>query len=327
MARTLLGIGVENLHIRGREYPFYSTGDLNKILNKENIEKSIKRFEKTHQECITTIVNSFTKEQNVKVILIAGPTSSGKTTLAKSLVQTFNDTGFVPVEVSLDDYYYGQNHYPIDENGDVDWESPLGLELDLFNRHFNDLSQGKDVELPIFDFKTGMRKPKGRKIIAGENKAIVVEGLHGLSDLIKLDNEKMDVVRIFVNSMGRIIDNDEVILKASDFRLVRRLVRDYHHRSSGPLETFKQWRSVRRGEEKYIFPFLDTADIIFNTWLPYEVGALKGQAMEILGTVENYEVHSDLEIRLRKALQAFKEVDPRLIPECSLLNEFISIKD
>jgi len=323
MNKLLLGYGAEILNMGKRQFPHLEVDKINTMMWPDYLLDGISVCERYHVSAMNEIFAQIEDGCDMKIIQIAGPSSSGKTTFATNIYNYLWEKGYNPVMISLDDYYRGQEYYAKNLSGDSDYESPEAIDIELFNEQIFKLSHGITVEIPKFNFETGERDPDGRIIPAGESKAFIVEGIHALNPVIAENCEDISRFKIFINAMGQIRHNGLVLFEAQDLRLIRRIVRDYFHRHTSALETIKRWPSVRDGEEKYIFPFADSSDISFNSWLPYETCVLKTFIDDILGEVKNYGKYSSEAKRLKKMLTNFRKVDPFFIPETSLLREFV----
>jgi len=323
MGKLLLGYGAEILNMGSRHYPFLEVEKINTMMWPDFQNEGVKVCEKYHDVAMNAIHTQIEGGSAIKIIQIAGPSSSGKTTFAGNIFDSLFSKGFNPVMISLDDYYRGKDYYKLNEYGESDYESPEAIDLELFNNNIFDLTHGIKVELPLFNFEKVQREPRGRIIEAGESRAFVVEGIHALNPAIAETCGDISRFKIFVNAMGQITRDEALLFDAPDIRLVRRMVRDYFHRCTDALGTLKRWDAVRAGEEKYIFPFADSADITFNTWLPYETCVLKTFTDEILGAVKDFGDHKEEAKRLKNILSFFISVSPEIIPAKSLLKEFV----
>ena len=323
MEKLLLGYGAEILSMGKKIYPFLEVEKINTMMWVGYQLDGVKVCEKYHESAMVKIFDKIEDGCEMKIIQIAGPSSSGKTTLAANLFCSLSEKGYNPIMISLDDYYRGKEYYKVNEFGESDYESPEAIDIELFNEQIYNITHGVTVELPVFNFEKVAREPSGRIVRSGENKAIIVEGIHALNPVIAENCGDISRFKIFVNPMGQVLRKGELIFDAPDLRLVRRLVRDFFHRSTNAFETFMRWPSVREGEEKYIFPFADSADITFNTWLPYETCVLRTFTDDILNEIKNFGPHREVAKRLKQSLSYFVPVDPSIIPETSLLREFV----
>lgn len=259
---------------------------------------------------------------NIRLIAIAGPSSSGKTTFSHRLRVELMTRGLKPLKISIDDYYLDRDQAPKDEFGQPDLEHIDALDVDLFNRQLLDLIQGEEVQLPIFDFKSGKRI-FGPKIKIAHDQVIIIEGIHALNEKLTSLIPKHQKFKIYISPTTQInIDNHNPII-ATDVRLLRRIVRDAKYRKTSPADTFAMWQSVRRGEFKWIYPFQEQADYVFNTELTYELGVMKKYALPVLSSIDRNNEYFIQANRLVKFLKYFKDIPDRLVPCNSLLREFI----
>lgn len=299
-------------------------GTLNKIVDNKYAGVLIKISEALHEKKISFIADKISSQrEKIKVILISGPSSSGKTTFSKRLSVQLMVNGIKPVNLSLDNYFVNREDTPKDENGEYDYESIDALDIATFTDNILRLMKGEEVEIPKFSFETGQRYYSGEKLKIDSRNVIIVEGIHGLNPrLTKLLPEKC-LFKIFVSALTSISIDSHNIINPADNRLLRRMVRDYKYRNYSALETLKRWESVLKGEEKHIVPYQEEADIMFNSALIYELGALKQQAEPMLREVmELYPEHSKA-LRLLKFLSYIKAVPTRDIPNTSILREFL----
>lgn len=257
------------------------------------------------------------------MVLIAGPSSSGKTTFTKRLAVELLTNLIRPVMISLDDYFVDRHHTPLDENGELDYESLYSLDLEMFNSHLNALIRGEEVELPRYDFERGVGEPSGRTISLDPDTVLLIEGIHGLNPRLTSEVEERMKYRVYVSALSSITIDDHNWVSTTDNRLLRRMIRDYKYRGTSPIDTIARWPSVRRGEEKWIFPYQENADSIFNSSLLFELGVMRDEAERVLRSVPRDRVEYATASRLRKFLNYFAPVSSRLIPPTSLLREFL----
>ncbi len=299
-------------------------GRLNKIVDEKNAGTLIKVSEALHEKKISQIADKIkSKRKKIKVILIAGPSSSGKTTFGKRLSIQLLVNGIKPVNLSLDNYFVNRIDTPKDEKGEYDFESIKALDVDTFTKNILQLLDGEEIEIPKFSFETGQRYYDGEKLKINKNNVIIVEGIHGLNPLLTKMLPSESLFKIFISALTSIsIDNNNLI-NPTDNRLIRRMVRDYKYRNYSALETLKRWESVLAGEQKHIVPYQEEADAMFNSALIYELGALKQQAEPLLQEVVGlYPEHSKA-LRLLKFFSYVKAVPTREIPMTSILREFL----
>ena len=268
------------------------------------------------------IYKRYHSENPVRLVLIAGPSSSGKTTFSKRLSVQIIANGLMPFPVSLDNYFVDREHTPRDEKGDYDFESLYALDLDYFNQQLNDLLAGKEVVLPRFNFTTGKREA-GDKFKLGPNTILLLEGIHALNPDLTPHIPDACKFKIFVSAMTTILLDDHNYIPTTDNRLLRRIIRDYKYRSYSAEETISRWPSVRAGEDKWIYPYQENADAMFNSALLFELAVIKDVAEPILRRVpEDNPVYSEA-FRLLKFLDYITSVPSREIPPTSLLREFL----
>ncbi|MCD6463701.1 MAG: nucleoside kinase, partial [Thermotogae bacterium] len=280
--------------------------------------------EMLHEYKIALIAHEIARRRTVRLVLVAGPSSSGKTTFAKRLSLQLKALGLVTVPISLDDYFVDREKTPRDENGEYDFESIEALDLELFNHHLSKLLAGEEVEIPRFNFIEGKREWVGRRLKLSPNELVVVEGIHGLNERLTESIPREQKYKIYVSALTQLsIDNINRI-PTTDTRLIRRLVRDYRSRGHSPLQTLRMWSKVRRGEEKYIFPYQEEADAFFNSALVYELAVLKIFADSLLMQVEHTEEEYAQARRLMKFLDYFLPITRlETIPRTSIIREFI----
>lgn len=299
-------------------------GTLNQGVEEKYAGAIIKISEALHEKKISLIADKIkNRRKKVKVILISGPSSSGKTTFGKRLSIQLLVNGIRPVNLSLDNYFVNRENTPLDEKGDYDYESIDALDIATFSDNILRLLAGEEIEIPKFSFETGQRYYDGEKLKIAKNNVIVVEGIHGLNPKLTRLLPGDSLFKIFVSALTSISIDNHNIINPTDNRLLRRMVRDYKYRNYSALETLKRWESVLRGEQKHIVPYQEEADIMFNSALIYELGALKQQAEPLLQEVAGrYPEHSKA-LRLLKFLSYIKAVPTREIPNTSILREFL----
>ena len=277
-----------------------------------------------HEKKIARIADKiYKRKKDVRVILIAGPSSSGKTTFSKRLSVHLMVLGLQPVQISLDNYFVDRELTPRDENGDYNFETIKALDIDLFNQNLQDLIAGKEAYLPKFDFTTGKQTRKDSMMQMKENQILVIEGIHGLNP--ELTSSIPDIAKygIFVSALTQISIDAQNPIPSTDNRLIRRIVRDYRFRNYSALDTLARWDSVRKGEEHYIFPFQENANSMFNSALLYELAVLKTFAEPIIKAVPETRPEYAEAQRLLKFLSYFKQISARDIPPTSIVREFL----
>lgn len=303
-----------------------NVGELNEAVAHRRTADLINVAEALHDKKIASIADEITRRYHdggARVVLIAGPSSSGKTTTTKRLAIYLMTNLLVPKMISLDNYFVDRTRTPRDETGDYDYESLYSLDLDLFNRNLNDLIAGKEVDLPTYNFESGKRIYKGDRIRLNDNSILLIEGIHGLNPQLTASIDEKMKYRVYVSALTTLSIDDHNWVPTSDNRLLRRIIRDYKYRGTSAVETIRRWPSVRRGEEKWIFPFQENADSTFNSSLIFELGVMKDYGREILERVPRDTPEYGEAYRLLKFLSFFSPIGERLIPPTSLLREFL----
>ena len=300
-----------------------TVGDFNEAVKNGLATDLINVSEALQEKKISQIADTIAERKEIKVVLIAGPSSSGKTTFCKRLSVQLLASGVKPVQISLDDYFVNRAETPKDENGELDYESIYALNIPLINEQFNALFRGEEVELPKYNFQTGMSEKSGKKLHLGENNILLVEGIHALNPALTEQIADDKKFKIYASALTTILLDDHNYIPTTDNRLLRRIVRDYKYRGCSAQETIHRWPSVRAGENKWIFPYQEQADVMFNTALLFELAVIKPQAEEVLEQVpENCEEYAEA-YRLRKFLKYFAPLPFRNLPPTSLLREFL----
>ena len=300
-----------------------TVGDFNEAVKNGLATDLINVSEALQEKKISQIADTIAARKEIKVVLIAGPSSSGKTTFCKRLSVQLLASGVKPVQISLDDYFVNRTETPKDENGELDYESIYALNIPLINEQFNALFRGEEVELPKYNFQTGISEKSGKKLHLGENNILLVEGIHALNPALTEQIADDKKFKIYASALTTILLDDHNYIPTTDNRLLRRIVRDYKYRGCSAQETIHRWPSVRAGENKWIFPYQEQADIMFNTALLFELAVIKPQAEEVLEQVpENCEEYAEA-YRLRKFLKYFAPLPFRNLPPTSLLREFL----
>lgn len=298
-------------------------GSLNdKIINNQ-LRDLILVSEALHEKKIAKIADDISNKKEVKIVLIAGPSSSGKTTFANRLGIQLRVNGLIPMPISLDDYFVNREENPKDENGEYDFESIYSIDLDLFNNHLNKLLKGEEVEVPSYNFKLGIREWIGYKIKLPQNGVLIVEGIHGLNPTLTASIPDANKFKVYISALTQLNLDNHNRIATTDVRKTRRIVRDYLSRGYGGEETLKMWYSIKRGEKKNIFVYQEEADAMFNSTLVYELCVLKSYALKELKKIKpGSPVYNEAE-RLISFLSFFKEIDFNNVPENSILREFI----
>lgn len=297
--------------------------DLNRLIDEDKVQDTILVAEAFQEKRIAAVADNIFNRGGVKMVLISGPSSSGKTTTCKRLSVQLAVHGYHPVQISVDDFFVERDETPRDKNGKFDFEALEAVDLPLFNRTLTDLIDGKRVELPTFDFTRGTKVWNGKSIQLDDKSIMVIEGIHCLNP--RLTEHVTDDVKfkIFVSALTSISIDRQNPIPTADNRLIRRIVRDYNYRGYSAVDTLRRWRSVRNGEEKNIFPFQENADEMINTSLIFELGLLKTYAMSILDAVPESLPEYAEAVRLRKFLSYFKSIPEEKVPGTSILREFV----
>ncbi len=298
--------------------------DLNVLTKNNEAERLIKVSEALHEKKIGQIADKiYERRENVRIVLISGPSSSGKTTFSKRLAIQLMVLGLKPLTLSLDDYFVDREHTPKDENGEFDFEALGALDVEQFNEDLNHLLEGNEVELPKFSFETGTRYYDGKKTHLSNNEILIIEGIHGLNPELTHAIPDSYKFKIYASALTSINIDDHNRIPTTDNRLIRRIVRDYKYRNYSATDTISRWQSVRRGEDKHIFPYQEEADIMFNTALLYEFAVLKHYAEAILLEVENNKPEYAEANRLLHFFSYFKPMNEKNIPPTSIIREFL----
>lgn len=309
--------------------------DIHKVLNintlfklnkkiKEGKEKEIILLaEALHEKKISDIADDIVKRKGIKVVLIAGPSSSGKTTFAQRLGIQLKLNGIKPTTISVDNYFVEREHTPRDENGEYDFERLEAIDLDLFNDHLTKLLKGEEIQVPTFNFKTGHKEYNGETMKIKENEVLVIEGIHCLNDKLTASIARNQKYKIYISALTVLNIDYYNRISTTDTRLIRRIVRDYNFRGYEALHTLQTWHSVNRGEENNIFPFQEEADSMFNTSLIYEICVLKKYAMPLLQAIDNTHPEYSEAKNLYEFLKYFEDINDEYVPRNSLLREFI----
>ena len=300
-----------------------TVGDFNQAIDAGHATDIINISEALQEKKIAQIAEDIANRQGVKLVLLAGPSSSGKTTSCKRLSIQLAVNGLKPLQISLDDYFVDREKTPKDDNGEYDFESIYALNLDLLNEQFNALFRGEEVELPKYDFPSGKSIKSGKKLKLEPNNVLVVEGIHALNPELTAHIPEEQIYRVYASALTTILLDNHNYIPTTDNRLLRRIIRDYKYRGVSAQETIHRWPSVRAGENKWIFPFQENADAMLNTAMLYELSVLKMQAEPLLQQVpENCEEYAEA-YRLLKFLKYFKGIPYNNLPPTSLLREFL----
>ena len=301
-----------------------NAADLNEIISEGKYNNLIRLSETYYNNQLSQIANEiYENKNNIKLVLIAGPSSSGKTTSSKKLEVYLQSKGIKTHQISIDDYFFDRDKTPKLENGELDTESLNAVDVTLFNKHLSQLLEGKTVELPEYNFLIGKREYNGKKLKISDNDVIIVEGLHGLNDDLTSSIERKQKYKIYISALTQInIDNHNRV-HTSDTRKLRRIIRDNKYRSYNASKTLSMWKNIREGEEKFIFPYQDDANYIINSALVYELGILKTYAEPLLFSVPEDDPNYPEALRLINLLRNFLPIPSDEIPKDSVLREFI----
>ena len=298
-------------------------GDLNDVISKGYSSQLIMVSEALQEKKIARIADEIAQRKGIKLVLIAGPSSSGKTTTCKRLSVQLAVNGIKPIGISLDDYFLDRDKTPLDEKGDYDFENLHALNLPLLNEQLTALFKGEEIELPRYDFPTGTSQKSGKKLRLSENEILVVEGIHALNPELTSQIPNEQIFRVYASALTTVLLDSHNYIPTTDNRLLRRIIRDHKYRAVSAQETIRRWPSVRAGENKWIFPFQENADAMFNTAMLFELAVIKSQAEPLLEQVpENCPEHAEA-YRLLKFLRYIKAIPETQIPPTSLLREFL----
>ncbi len=303
-----------------------NVGELNEVVDKNYASDLINVAEALHTKSIARISDTIAERYRnggARVVLIAGPSSSGKTTTTKCLATQLMTNLLKPVMISLDNYFVNREQTPLDDDGDYDYESLYALDLKQFNADLNAIIDGKEVELPTYSFELGKRIYKGDKVRLDDHSILLIEGIHGLNPELTADIAEDQKFRIYVSALTTLSIDDHNWVPTTDNRLLRRIIRDFKYRGSSAVDTLRRWPSVRRGEERWIFPYQENADATFNSSLLFELGVMKDYGEDILRRVPSNCPEYATAYRLRKFLSYFRSIDSKAVPPTSLLREFL----
>lgn len=279
--------------------------------------------EALHEKKIAQISDMISDRKDVKAVFVAGPSSSGKTTFANRLSIQLKVNGLRPIPISLDNYFVNREDTPRDEDGNYDFESIESIDIKLFMQQMKDLFNGKEVEIPIFNFITGYREKEGVKVKIPENGILIIEGIHGLNPMLTSSLDDKNIFKVYISALTQLNLDNHNRISTSDVRRVRRIVRDSLSRGKNAEETLIMWPNIKRGEGKNIFVYQEQADVMFNSTLVYELCVLKKKALEELDKVSADSVVYDEVKRLKAFLGFFDDIDQSVVPENSILREFI----
>lgn len=300
-----------------------TVGDLNDAVDKGFATDIINVNEALQEKKIARIADQIAARHDVKLVLLAGPSSSGKTTTCKRLSIQLLTCGLKPLQISLDDYFIDRDKTPLDANGEYDYESIHALNIALINEQFNALFKGEEIELPRYNFQAGKSEKSGKRLKLGPNDIVVVEGIHALNPELTAQIAEQQKFRVYVSALTTILLDEHNYIPTTDNRLLRRIIRDYKYRGVSAQESIHRWPSVRAGEERWIFPYQENADAMFNSAMLYELAVIKQQAEPLLEQVpENCEEYAEAH-RLLKFLRYFHAISYRQLAPTSLLREFL----
>ena len=300
-----------------------TVGDFNEAVQKGMSTDLINVSEALQEKKISQIADMISTRRGVKVVLISGPSSSGKTTFCKRLSIQLLTCGIKPVQISLDDYFVNREENPRDEHGEYDYESLYALNIPLLNSQLNALFAGEEVELPKYNFQTGRSEKSGRRLKMSDDNILVVEGIHALNPELTALIPEEQKFRVYASALTTILLDTHNYIPTTDNRLLRRIIRDNKYRGVSAMETIRRWPSVRAGENKWIFPYQENADVMFNTAMLFELAVIKSQAEPLLELVpENADEHAEA-YRLLKFLKYIAPIQNRQLPPTSLLREFL----
>ncbi|MDR1592840.1 MAG: nucleoside kinase [Prevotellaceae bacterium] len=300
-----------------------NVGDFNRMSDSVSVYNMIKVSEALHEKKIAQIADVICRQSQCRFVMISGPSSSGKTTFSKRLSIQLIVAGLKPLIISMDNYFVNRVETPLDEYGEWDFESLHALDLDLFNSHLTALFRGEEVEMPFFNFEDGCRYFRGDTIKMEPDNVLIIEGIHALNPVLSATLPQKALFKIYVSTLTTVPLDDHNWISTTDTRLIRRMVRDYKFRNYSAQDTLSRWQSVRRGEDKWIFPYQEHADVMFNSSLIFELDVLRKHAEPILEDVPQYCEEYTEAHRLLKFLKYFRPIHDHEIPPTSLLREFL----
>lgn len=306
----------------GRKVGVTTVGTLNELVAGNEISDFIKIAEAYHEKKVAQLADQIAARQP-RMILIAGPSSSGKTTFAKRLSVQLRANGITPITISVDNYFVDRDLTPKDDKGENDFEHIEAIDLKLFNEDLHKLDSGDEIEIPRFNFEVGRREYKGDKLRLGAGQLLILEGIHCLNPRLTAVVPPEHKFRIYISALTQLNIDANNRISTTDNRLVRRMVRDHQFRGHSALTTFTMWPSVRRGEKMWIFPYQEEADVVFNSALDYELAVLKPFAEPLLAEVKPYHAQYAEARRLQEFLESFLVIPADLVPPTSILREFI----
>ncbi len=300
-----------------------NVGNLNRAIAEGHMGDLIRFNEAMQEKQLAAIAEEIASRPKVKIVLIAGPSSSGKTTTSRRLSIQLMTCLKKPVALSMDNWFVNRSDTPLDEKGEKDYESIYALDLALFNHDLQELIAGREIQLPTYNFQTGCREYTGRTLRLEPNTLLVIEGIHALNPMLTEQIDEACKFRVYASALTTISLDDHNWIPTTDNRLLRRIIRDYQYRGCSAADTIRRWESVRRGEEKWIFPYQEHADAIFNSAMIYELSAIRDKAATVLREVPHNVPEANEAHRLLRFLDYFKPIYDQDIPHTSLLREFL----
>jgi uridine kinase len=302
------------------EVPY--VGDLDEVIKSGGGKNLVLVSEALQEKKIVKIADEIASRENVKMILISGPSSSGKTTSCRRLSVQLGVLGYRPVQISADNYFVEREQTPKDENGNYDFEHIEALDIELLNQQLTDLLAGKEIKTPVFDFQQGKKLWTGNTLKLDKKSIIIMEGIHCLNPLLTKSIDNALTYKVFVSALTSLAMDKHNPIHSNDNRLIRRIVRDNNYRGYSATESLRRWSSVRNGEEKWIFPYQENADIMFNSAMLCELSLFKRHAVPLLEQVpENVNERTEA-MRLLKLFTYFAEISEKDVPHVSILREF-----
>ena len=300
---------------------YFTLNDINENVE-SNVESFINDAESRFESSVSELADRFSSDCDI--VLLAGPSSSGKTTTAGKIAQKIKNSGRNAYTLSLDDYYRNAADIPLTEKGLKDFENVSALDIDLIHRTFSDLIEKRTAQVPEFDFVSGTRKPETKKLELKKDDLIIVEGIHALNPIITKGLDESHITKVYISVSSRVTDDSgRVIFSKRNLRLVRRMIRDYHYRNTSVEKTLSQWQEVLKGEDKYIFPFERNASFRIDSFHPYEPCLFKSEAVELLGTVGEDSGVYPIASELKNSFSELDTIDMSKLPADSLLREFV----
>lgn len=301
----------------------YSVREINSAVKKD-AKAFVAEYVNEYEQKIDCAVKNILKDSTVDIVMLAGPSSSGKTTTAKKLCEGIRRQGRNAYIISLDDFYLNRGDIPINADGLPDYENVTALDIPLIKKTFEALINEREAVVPVFSFQTGKREAKGNTVHLNENDVIIVEGIHALNPLITQGIDRNHIYKIYISVSSRFTDGDgKILLTKRNIRFIRRMIRDYHFRASSVENTCFLWTGVLKGEEKFVFPYKNQADEFINSIHPFEECLFKQEAKELLAHIQKSSTYYNGVKRICSALEQFEAIDRELLPDDSLLCEFI----